>query len=102
MVKEKENVVKFTDTELEKIKDFQQRYLDIQMSFGQGEILRSRLERQLEEIDTFFDKNRDDLANVQKEERDFITEINKVYGDGVLNPETGVFTPSAQVPEVQQ
>ena len=102
MAKEKENVVKFIDTELEKIKGFQQRYLDIQMSFGQGEILRSRLERQLEDIDKFFDQNRDNLADVQKEERDFITEINKVYGDGVLNPETGVFTPSNQAPEVQQ
>jgi len=98
-----QDVVKFTDTELEKIKGFQQRYLDIQMSFGQGEILRSRLERQLEDLDKFFDQNRDSLATVQKEERDFITEINKVYGDGVLNPETGVFTPSgqAQAPEVE-
>ncbi len=91
-----DNVVKFTEEELGKIKEFQQRYLDIQMSFGQGEILRSRLERQLEDIDTFFEQNRENLSTVQKEERDFITEINKVYGDGVLNPETGVFTPSAK------
>ena len=87
--------IKFTEKELESIKSFQQRYLDIQMKFGQSEIFRARLENQMTELEGLFESNREDLANTQKEEREFIDGINKKYGDGVLDPQTGVFTPSA-------
>ena len=87
--------IKFTEEELESIKSFQQRYLDIQMKFGQSEIFRARLENQMSELDGLFESNREDLANTQKEEREFIDGINKKYGDGVLDPQTGVFTPSS-------
>ena len=30
----------------------------------------------------------------QKTEQEFLDEINNKYGDGSLNPETGVFTPT--------
>jgi len=87
--------IKFTEEELESIKSFQQRYLDIQMKFGQSEIFRARLENQMTELEGLFDSSREDLANTQKEEREFIDGINKKYGDGVLDPQTGVFTPSS-------
>ena len=86
--------IKFTEEELESIKSFQQRYLDIQMKFGQSEIFRARLENQMTELEGLFDSSREDLANTQKEEREFIDGINKKYGDGVLDPQTGVFTPA--------
>ena len=95
-IKEKE--VKFTESELEQIKGFQKRYVEIQMGFGQAEITRSRIETQFEALDTFHDELRENLSKVQEEERAFIDDINKKYGDGVLNPETGVFTPNQQNP----
>tara|TARA_Y100000034_G_scaffold41999_1_gene51550 strand:- start:247 stop:540 length:294 start_codon:yes stop_codon:yes gene_type:complete len=91
---ENKSEVKFSEEELGKIKEFQQRYLDIQMGYGQVQITRSRLEQQFESLDEAHDKLNENLVNTQTEERSFIEEINKKYGDGVLNPETGVFTPS--------
>jgi septal ring factor EnvC (AmiA/AmiB activator) len=94
MATEKKDQVKFSKEELKKIKEFQQKYLDIQMGYGQVQITRSRLEQQFESLDEAHDKLNENLVNTQIEERSFIEEINKKYGDGVLNPETGMFTPS--------
>lgn len=87
--------VKFTDKELETIKSFQQKYLDVQMGFGQAEMSRNRLDDQYENLETAMENLRKTLSEIQLEEKTFIDSINKKYGDGVLNPETGVFTPSA-------
>ena len=91
--------VKFTESELEKIKEFQQRYVEVQMGFGQAEITRSRLDTQFEALENFHNDLRENLSKVQEEERSFIDDINKIYWDGVLNPETGVFTPNQQNPD---
>ncbi len=95
------NEIKFTQEELDNIQGFQQRYANIQLSFGQAEITRIRLDQQLVEVDTFTESLREQFADTQAEERTFIESINDKYGAGVLDPETGVFTPSdtqAQVP----
>tara|TARA_Y100000310_G_scaffold107247_1_gene105716 strand:+ start:456 stop:764 length:309 start_codon:yes stop_codon:yes gene_type:complete len=90
----KNNEVKFTEEELESIKGFQQRYLDIQMGFGQVEINRNRLDEQYNSLEEGLEKLRENLTETQTEEREFIQNINKKYGDGVLDPTTGVFTPN--------
>jgi len=90
----KKDEVKFTQDELDKIQEFQQRYLNIQMGFGQIEIMNMRLNTQMSDLDTAAENLRTDLVNTQEEERVFIEEVNKIYGPGVLNPETGVFTPN--------
>lgn len=86
--------IKFAQEELDKIKEFQQRYVNIQLGFGQAEITKMRLETQLENINTAMDSLKEQLSTTQKEEQEFIADVNKKYGDGVLNPETGVFTPN--------
>ena len=90
----KNGEIKFKKKELEEIKEFQQKYVNVQMGFGQSEITRSRLEKQLENVDIYVDELRTKLATIQEEEKEFIERINETYGDGVLNPETGVFTPN--------
>jgi predicted nuclease with TOPRIM domain len=86
--------IKFTEEEMGKIKEFQTLYINIQQSLGQLSVARIRLEQQLEN----FDNNEEDMKNkfveTQKNERDFITEITKKYGDGTFNPETGTFIPN--------
>ena len=94
MPKSKE--VKFSEEELTKIKDFQQRYINVQMGFGQAEITRTRLDEQFNNVDVFVDELRTKLSEIQTEERSFIEGVNKKYGDGVLDPESGVFTPSSE------
>ena len=86
--------IKFTDEELEKISEFRQKYLDTQMGFGQAEITRTRLERQHKNLDEFTNDLRKQFDTIQEDEQKFIAGINKKYGDGVLDPDTGVFTPN--------
>ena len=52
------------------------------------------LERQLDDIFKATDKLRKSLLTAQDEEKAFIEEVNKKYGDGVLDPQTGIFKPS--------
>ena len=91
---ETQKQVQFTEEEMEKIKEFQQQYLGIQMGFGQAEITRTRLETQLDTVHKALDDLKVKLLSTQEDESQFIAEINKKYGEGVLNPETGTFTPA--------
>ena len=85
--------VKFTEKELKQVTDLQGTYLNLQNALGQISIGRIRLEQQIQDYDDAEGKVRERFANTQKEERDFIGEINKKYGDGNLDINTGVFTP---------
>jgi len=87
--------IKFTQEELDKINEFRQKYLDIQMGFGQAEITRTRLEKQFDNLENFSEDLRKQFDTIQEDEQKFIAEINKKYGDGVLDPDTGVFTPNS-------
>lgn len=86
--------IKFTDEELESVSSYQKQYTEIQLGFGQIEMTRNRLDDQYESLDKSMEDLRTKLSDIQKEERSFIDSINKKYGDGVLNPETGVFVPN--------
>ena len=86
--------IKFTQEELDQISEYRQKYLDIQMGFGQSEITDYRLQRQYENLDKFTEDLKNQFDTIQEEEQKFIAEINKKYGDGVLDPDTGVFTPN--------
>ena len=87
--------IKFTEQELKKVNDLQGEYLNLQNSMGQLSISRIRLEQQLEEFDKAEDNIKQKFVETQTKEREFITTINKKYGDGNLDLNTGVFTPRA-------
>ena len=78
--------VKFTDDELKEVKSLQTNYMDIQNEFGQLKLAQIRLERQEKNLS-------DKLVEVENTEKSFLDKITEKYGKGVLNPETGVFTP---------
>tara|TARA_A100001011_G_scaffold304256_1_gene318526 strand:+ start:468 stop:737 length:270 start_codon:yes stop_codon:yes gene_type:complete len=77
--------VKFTEEELKNVQEIQQTYANIQNQFGQLKLAQIRLDNQ--EVDL-----EDSLKKVQTEEQKFLDGITKKYGQGSLNPETGVFT----------
>ena len=79
--------VKFNEEELKQIKDVQKSYNTIQNQFGQLKLAQIRLDNQ--EVDL-----EETLKNIQQEEQKFLDGITKKYGQGSLNPETGVFTPN--------
>ena len=85
---------KFTQKEMDKIKEVQSSYLGVQQAFGQLEVSRIRLEQQLDATQQAGVELRDKFTTVQKEEQEFIEGLNKKYGDGSLDLESGTFTPN--------
>ena len=86
--------VKFTNEEMETIQGIQKKYFDIQGELGRISITKIRLNQQLEEIDKMEETNRQNYVDHQTTEKDFVDSITKKYGEGNLNPQTGVFTPN--------
>ena len=79
--------VKFTKDELTQVQNIQKSYMNVQNQFGQLKLTQIRLDNDevtLEEA----------LKQVQEEEQKFLDGITEKYGQGSLNPETGVFTPN--------
>ena len=80
--------VKFTKDELETVQGIQRNYAAVQNQFGQLKLAQIRLDEQ--EVDL-----ENSLKSIQDEEKNFLDSITDKYGQGTLNPETGVFTPNA-------
>ena len=79
--------VKFTKEELTQVKNIQENYASIQNKFGQLKLTKIRIANEEVTLE-------DSLKNIQNEEQKFLDGITKKYGQGSLNPETGVFTPT--------
>ena len=86
--------VKFTEEELKQVQTFQQNYMNIQNQFGQLKMAHLRLEQQQNSLYEENDKIEESLKSLQDEEKKYLDTINEKYGQGTLNPETGVFIPS--------
>ena len=78
--------VKFTEEELKQVQDIQRSYQNVQNQFGQLKMAQIRLDEQEIELEN-------SLKSIQKKEKTFLDGITDKYGQGSLNPETGVFTP---------
>ena len=85
---------KFTKEEMETISKIQETYLEIQQKLGQVSLSKLKLEQQAEAIDKMEEELLENFKKTQKEEKDFVDEVTKKYGDGTLNPENGIFTPN--------
>ena len=83
---------KFTEEELKKVKEIQESYFDIQNKFGQLSLARLRTEQQLEVFDTNEDNLKNEFTKIQDDEKTFLDGITEKYGQGNLDPETGIFT----------
>jgi len=79
--------VKFTEEELKQVQNIQASYVNVQNQFGQLKMAQIRLDEQEVELE-------DALKSIQSEEKKFLDGITEKYGQGTLNPETGVFTPT--------
>ena len=79
--------VKFTEDELTQVQNIQKSYQNTQIQFGQLKLSQIRLDEQEVELE-------EALKSIQDEEKKFLEGITEKYGQGTLNPETGVFTPT--------
>jgi len=82
---------KFTDEEMVKIKDIQKQYFDVQSKLGQSAISKLRLAQQIDGINVLEEELTKRFIEIQEDEQKFIAEITKKYGEGTLNPESGIF-----------
>ena len=85
--------VKFTEDEMKQLTELQQTYAAVQNTLGQLSVSRIRLSQEIGSLDEAENKLRNDFVETQQKERDFVQDINKKYGDGNLDLNTGVFTP---------
>ena len=79
--------VKFTEEELTQVQNIQKSYATVQNQFGQLKMAQIRLDEQEVELE-------ESLKSIQDDEKKFLDGITEKYGEGTLNPETGVFTPT--------
>tara|TARA_B100001250_G_C19341855_1_gene589422 strand:- start:156 stop:452 length:297 start_codon:yes stop_codon:yes gene_type:complete len=86
-LEEKQSEITFTEEEMKQVKEIKNNYLSVQYSFGQVKMARIRLDQQEIDLESA-------LTSLQAEEQKFLDGITEKYGDGTLNPETGVFTPN--------
>ena len=79
--------VKFTEEELTQVQNIQKSYVNVQNQFGQLKLAQIRLDNDEVVLE-------DALKSIKSEEKKFLDGITNKYGQGTLNPETGVFTPT--------
>ena len=83
--------VKFTKEELDKVTNFQGKYSQVRNDFGDMSLSRISLSNQLNELNDLEAKLHEELKKIQMDETNFLNELNKKYGEGTLDPQTGVF-----------
>ena len=85
--------IKFTDEEMKTLRGLQDSYTEKQSELGQLSVQRILLNQQLDALDerqTFLEN---EYKKIQQKEADFVKTLNNKYGQGQLDPDTGVFTP---------
>lgn len=86
-------IIKFTDAELQSIAKLQGDYQQYIYILGQIDLEKTDLEQQLELLKTKRNEVFENWKNAQKEETDLINSLSQKYGDGSLNLKDGTFKP---------
>ena len=91
--------VKFTEEEMLQINELREAYVNLQNTFGQLKVNRIRFEQQMTDFDALETTTKRQFLENQDKERGFVNTINKKYGDGNLDLNSGVFTPAPPAAE---
>ena len=87
--------IKFTQEELKSLQDLQTKYQETQVKFGQISVQRLLLNQQLTKLSENEQALTMEYGEVQAEEAALVASLSEKYGNGQLDPETGVFTPNS-------
>ena len=95
-VQEKTNPseTKFTDEELQSLRELQDGYSEKSAQFGQLKVQKLLVQQQLDALDATEIQFESEYSDLQKQEQDLVQKLNEKYGPGNLDPATGVFTPA--------
>ena len=94
MAKKKE--IKFTQEELDSLSNLRNSFAQLELTLGKVEIARIQTEQRMEQLENEKLRLETQFSEVQKQERALVESLNEKYGQGNLNPETGVFTPAEE------
>jgi hypothetical protein len=83
---------KFTDEELSKLKEVQVKYIEVQNTLGQTAVQKLRLAQQINSLNDLEEKLAKEFKDTQIAEQQFLQTITDKYGQGSLDPQTGVYT----------
>jgi hypothetical protein len=86
--------IKFTNDEIELLKKLQEDYLNVQNKFGQITITEFNLNNQFQELAKIKEETSKSFEEIQQRERELVDKLTEKYGQGTLDPKSGVFTPS--------
>ena len=104
-VEEKASETKFSDEELQSLRELQDGYSEKSAQFGQLKVQKLLVQQQLDALESTEVQFESDYAGLQTKEQEIVKQLNEKYGPGNLDPATGVFTPApttAQVTEVSE
>jgi len=86
--------IKLEEAELKEIQELRQNYQQIMFQLGQAELQLNDLKSVIADLE----KTKTDLfskyASLKQDEQNKLNALNKKYGIGTLNLETGIFSPS--------
>ena len=95
-LQEKQSEIKFTEEELTQVQNIQKSYADTTNKFGQLSVAKIRLDQQMTDLEKEEGNLKKEFHELQQKEKNFLKGITDKYGEGTLNPDTGVFTPNSQ------
>ena len=94
-------LIKFTDEEMAELKQLQDAYNTIIISFGQSSLELLNIEKMKSIAVDKKEKLETDYDLILQKERDLAEKLSVKYGEGILDPQTGVFTPKVESPKTE-
>lgn len=86
--------IKFTEDEMTSLKQLQEDYTTKQEQLGQISVQRILLNQQIDSLQQRQEQLEKEYVEVQQREQSLVKTLNDKYGQGQLDPNTGVFTPT--------
>ena len=89
-----ENQMKFTEEELQSVKTIRDKNTAIVLDLGQNELETFTLSNRLKELETEKQSLQSNYLQLRMDEQQLVQELNKKYGAGPVDIESGVFIPN--------
>jgi chromosome segregation ATPase len=91
---EEKTIIQFTQEEVNKIQEFQQRVLTTNTRIGEIELLIHGLEQDFQSLKTEKQTLIDEYSTLRQEEAGLSSELKDKYGEGTYDISTNQFTPT--------
>ena len=91
-----EKETKFTDEELQELRELQTNYQQKVFDFGNLRVEKMLLAKRQADLEDREVEAEEGWSGVQEQEKELVQKLTDKYGPGQLEPTTGVFTPAPE------